>query len=441
MSHPRVPIGMLFKVVNGATPKSGEEDLWDGDIPWITPADLGKSSTANIAKGARSITREGLQSCGTQIVPVGSIVISTRAPIGHTSIAAEPLCFNQGCRGLIPIKTVFSKFGYWAILSENPTLQSEGQGTTFQELSRDKLKAIRIPLPDLPTQRRIADFLDRETARIDLLIEKKQRLVAVLSEKLSAFISNAVRGYFTSSGATRCSDIEWFDSYPEYWIRMPLKALGNGPGAIFIDGNWIESKDLSGSGVRYLTTGNVGQGVYKEQDARFISNETFSRLKCTEVFPGDILISRLNPPIGRACIVPDLGARIVTSVDNVIVRPGDHIDRQFIVHLLTSVEHFENTSNIARGTTMQRISRSALGKIRIPLPPLVEQGEIARKLNAQAQAHLLISDSIKRSIDRLREYRSALITAAVTGQIDVDSHTRSGATDRRLDTTEEELGA
>ena len=90
---------------------------------------------------------------------------------------------------------------------------------------------------------------------------------------------------------------------------------------------------------------------------------------------------------------------------------------------------------------MQRISRSALGKIRIPLPPLVEQGEIARKLNAQAQAHLLISDSIKRSIDRLREYRSALITAAVTGQIDVDSHTRSGATDRRLDTTEEELGA
>lgn len=295
--------------------------------------------------------------------------------------------------------------------------------------------------PDLATQRQIANFLDRETARIDLLIEKKQRLVALLGEKVATQLSRAVRGFLTSSDAERSKGIDWMDGFPKHWTRMPLKALGHGNNSVFIDGDWIESKDLSDSGIRYLTTGNVGLGFYKEQGAGFITPETFEKLNCTEVLPGDILISRLNPPIGRACIVPDLGTRIVTSVDNVIVRPDHHFDRGFIVHILSSREHFENTSNIARGTTMQRISRSALGNIRIPVPPLAEQHEISRQLDRHAQQYHHLAKAIFQSIDRLKEYRSALITAAVTGQIDVRTYAKSDAPDRRLDAIQEEMGA
>ena len=113
------------------------------------------------------------------------------------------------------------------------------------------------------------------------------------------------------------SGIDWIGEVPEHWDRITLQNSAN----TFIDGDWIESPDIAPEGIRYITTGNIGVLNYKEQGNGYITEDTFKRLDCTEVFPGDILISRLNEPIGRSCIIPDLNNRIVTSVDNVIYRP------------------------------------------------------------------------------------------------------------------------
>lgn len=164
---------------------------------------------------------------------------------------------------------------------------------------------------------------------------------------------------------------------------LPLAFIARNKGGLFIDGDWIESKDLSDEGVKYLTTGNVGVGEFKEQGSGFISEETFAKLRCTEVKPGDILISRLNLPVGRACIVPDLAQKLVTSVDNVIMRPCDDFDRRFLVYLLSTPRHLESTSNLARGTTMQRISRSILGRVRLNVPDLPTQKRIANFLDRE----------------------------------------------------------
>ncbi|MBC6405248.1 MAG: restriction endonuclease subunit S, partial [Rhodospirillales bacterium] len=182
-SFSEVPIGAAFDVFNGATPASGKPAYWDGDIPWVGPADLGKLKSRFIEHGGRSITAEGYASCGTRMVPAGTILLSIRAPIGHMAIAAQPLCFNQGCRGLVPRPMVRTDFAYWSLLSRRSQLEAAGQGTTFVELGRHQLRAERIPLPDLEIQKAIAAFLDRETARIDGLIETKQRFVALLGEK------------------------------------------------------------------------------------------------------------------------------------------------------------------------------------------------------------------------------------------------------------------
>ena len=109
--------------------------------------------------------------------------------------------------------------------------------------------------------------------------------------------------------------ISWIGEIPGHWETMQLKFTANKSGCCFIDGDWIESTDISEEGIRYITTGNVGVLEYKEQGDSFISEDTFEKLGCTEVYPGDILISRLNEPIGRSCIMPDLGMRIITSVD------------------------------------------------------------------------------------------------------------------------------
>lgn len=214
--------------------------------------------------------------------------------------------------------------------------------------------------------------------------------------------------------AYKDSGVEWLPSMPVQWGTIPLRYVANGENSIFIDGDWIESKDISDEGVRYITTGNVGDGFYKEQGSGFISEETFSELNCTEVKPGDILISRLNLPIGRACLVPDLGSKIVTSVDNVIVRAGPDVVPRYLVYLLSAKEYFSHTEILARGATMQRVSRTILGNIRLCLPSVKEQTAIASFLDHEtAKLDALIAKQEK-LIELLQEKRQALISHAVT---------------------------
>ena len=151
------------------------------------------------------------------------------------------------------------------------------------------------------------------------------------------------------------SIVDWLGEVPSHWESVPIKYLALDKDSLFLDGDWIESKDISSEGIRYITTGNVGEGNYKEKGSGFISEATFKKLGCTEVYEGDILVSRLNNPIGRACLVPNLNNRVVTSVDNVIFRPDTKYDKGFLVHLFSSKDYFKHTGNLARGATMQRI--------------------------------------------------------------------------------------
>ena len=111
-----LPIKRISKIINGATPSSGESSYWDGDIAWVTPADLSKISTPYLNNGLRSISLSGYNSCGTSIVPVGSIVFSSRAPIGSLGIVAKELCTNQGCKSLVVGKKCDSKYLYGSSL-------------------------------------------------------------------------------------------------------------------------------------------------------------------------------------------------------------------------------------------------------------------------------------------------------------------------------------
>jgi type I restriction enzyme S subunit len=157
----------------------------------------------------------------------------------------------------------------------------------------------------------------------------------------------------------------------------------------FSDGNWIESKDQSTQGIRLIQTGNVGNGIYidKEGVAKYISEETFCKLKCSEVYPNDILISRLPKPVGRACIVPDIRKKMITAVDCTIVRVNDKIcDNKYLLYSLMDERYFEQINLLLAGSTRQRISRNNLGNIKIILPPFSEQKRIAKIIGKKLEA-------------------------------------------------------
>ena len=165
----------------------------------------------------------------------------------------------------------------------------------------------------------------------------------------------------------------FLDSFTLAWEQRKLSSLCDK----FTDGDWIEAKDQSNSGVRLIQTGNVGIAEYidKPNNKKWVSNSTFETLHCEEVFEGDILISRLPEPAGRACIVPNLGTKMITAVDCTIVRVSDNTSNEFLLQYLSSQKYFDEVNTCLAGGTRQRISRSNLANFDVPIPTKKKEQE------------------------------------------------------------------
>jgi len=163
------------------------------------------------------------------------------------------------------------------------------------------------------------------------------------------------------------------------WEKIALEELC----AFFDDGDWIETKDQSPDGIRLIQTGNVGKGFYKDKDSksRFISEETFTALSCKEIFEGDLLISRLPDPVGRGTILPQLSKKSITSVDCTIIRTKKEICLPKYLLAVTMTPFYQDgVSMYLTGSSRTRISRSNLGKVLIPVPPLEVQYKIVEEI-------------------------------------------------------------
>ncbi len=216
----------------------------------------------------------------------------------------------------------------------------------------------------------------------------------------------------------KSSGIGWIKDIPSSWEITKVKYLATEPGTLFLDGDWIESDVIEESGIRYLTTGNVGAGFYKEQGCGYISEKTFSELHCLNVYPGDLMISRLNEPIGRACIIPDTESRYVVAVDNVILRPNANYNKKFIMYGMNADGYAEHANMIARGATMSRISRSQLGQFWLAFPNIEEQQAIADFLDKECAQIDSIAADLEKQIALLQQYKKSLITETVTKGLD-----------------------
>jgi type I restriction enzyme S subunit len=308
---------------------------------------------------------------------------------------------------------------------------------TIAHLTGDKLRHLQIPFHAASEQTRIANFLDEQTAQIDALIAEKERLDGLLGAYRSSLISAAVTGRLdvetgavvpTEGGATGHRKTDDTTVQTTRWPKVALKRVANSAETLFTDGDWIEAPYITLEGIRLVQTGNIGVGHYKEQGYRYVSEKTFEELNCTEVYAGDMLVCRLADPVGRACLAPDLGARMITSVDNCIVRPNlREWNIHYLNYSLSGDEYLQGLEAMARGGTRDRVSRSMLGDVQIAKPPLADQTRIANFLDDQTVRVDALRKHCREHITLLREYRSSLISAAVTGQLDIDNFKRGVA--------------
>lgn len=405
-----------FNVYAGATPKSGNSEFWDGDIVWVTPADY-TTEQKYVSEGRKRITSEGFESCSTEMIPAGSLIFSKRAPIGLVAINTVDLCTNQGCLSCVPFDENDVEYFYYALSCFSEQFDLYGSGTTFKEISADAFVNFPIPCPDFKTQQDISEYLRGRCAEIDALITAKEKTNALLRERRQSIIYEAVTKGLNPDAPMKDSGIEWIGMIPESWDVVRIKHLRNREENSFEDGDWIEAPSISETGIRYLTTGNIGDGNYKEQGNGFVTQETFDALKCKYAYPGDLVFSRLNAPYGRSCILPNHYPEYVLAVDNVILRTD--CCKKFLCYLTQCTGYQRVVEEKANGTTMKRISRTNLGDIALPIPTLEEQEAIAMYLDTECVATDSVISANEETIQKLKEYRQSIIYEAVTGKIEI----------------------
>ncbi|MGI8682805.1 MAG: restriction endonuclease subunit S [Mycobacteriales bacterium] len=183
-------LGRDIEIVSGATPDSGNPTYWDGDLVWITPTDLGALKQADVMSSARKITQEGFDSCSTQWVPPGAVVMSSRAPIGHLGVARVQLCTNQGCKSFVPPDGLLPEYLRFALQAAMPRIRAAGSGTTFNEVSVSKLRTLSVPAPPVSVQLRLVDRL-QHLEEICSVLNRRQHRVLELSAALRLSALNA----------------------------------------------------------------------------------------------------------------------------------------------------------------------------------------------------------------------------------------------------------
>lgn len=183
----------LFDIVSGTTPDSSNADYWDGDIPWITPADF-KTEDHFVSEGKRHLTQKGYDSCGTKLVPQGSIIFSKRAPIGSVVLASNELCTNQGCLSCVSKENAESRYFYYAMSIFTDAYNMLGDGTTFKEISATTFSSFELPYPSKDEQLSIANYLDAKTSKIESAITSLEAQRDDLNALKQSIISEAVTG-------------------------------------------------------------------------------------------------------------------------------------------------------------------------------------------------------------------------------------------------------
>ena len=411
----------LCHIINGGTPKSSEPRYWYGEVTWITPEDLGNLDKRNILSSKRKITSDGQQNSSATIIPAGSLVLSTRAPIGHIGIAGVNLCTNQGCRGLVMRHECSEVYHYFQFSAYRTALEELGQGSTFSELSTDSLGSFRIGLPPLPEQRAIAAFLDRETARIDALVAKRERLIELLQEKRAALISDAVTKGLPADAAaqagldpnvpTRDSGVEWLGEIPAHWEVMRLKHL-----ATVNDEALPETTD-PGMEIAYVDIGNVDsiQGI---TDAEVMLFEDAPSRARRVVRQGDVIVSTVRTYLRAIAQIETTDANLIVSTGFAVIRPRQ-MDYGYVAYVATAPYFVGSVVAHSVGVSYPAINASELACLDVVFPPIDEQCAIAAFLDFEtAKIHALVG-KVCEAIDRLKELSMALISAAVTGKIDV----------------------
>lgn len=365
-------LGEVCTIVSGSTPKTSVTSYWDGNIKWITPAELNED-TFYIMDSVRHITEEGKEKTGLSYLPTGTVILSSRAPIGKTAIAGCEMCCNQGFKNLICSDAIYNEYLYFFLKSKTDYLNSLGRGATFKEISKSIVENIEIPLPEVNQQKEIAE----KFKKLEQLISLRKQQLAKLDELVK------VRFVEMFENVTEENALENLCHFIDYRGKTPEK---------------------SDSGLPFITAKNIRMHYMSFDTQEFISKENYDKVM-TRGIPkvGDVVFTT-EAPLGNVCRIPQfdtdfyIGQRIITMQTKLL-------NPVYLEYALSSDDFKRNLVGKSSGSTVTGIRSKLLGKLTIPVPSKGLQNQFAAFVERVDQQ----KRTVQQSLEKLELMKKALM--------------------------------
>ena len=316
-------LGDVCTVVNGGTPKTGVSEYWNGANLWITPAEMGKRLNPYVGDSERKITEVGLRDSSARMLPPYSVVLSSRAPIGHLVINTKPMATNQGCKGLVPSAQLEHKFLYYYLSSIVDLLNELGSGATFKELSGGKLKEVGIPLPPLLEQQRIVGLLDEAFGGIATAKANAEKNL----QNARALFESHLQAVFDASGGR--------------WERITLESLLERNWIVgHLDGNhggdYPRKEEFISAGVPYISANCMDGESVNMSRAKYLSPSRAAKLRKGIAIDEDVLFAH-NATVGPVAILRTAEAKVILGTSLTYYRCNrNFILPRYLAHYMRS---------------------------------------------------------------------------------------------------------
>ncbi len=400
----------------GGTPAKDNVEYWRGDIPWVSPKDMKVSLVVDTED---KITADAIRESATKLIPAGAVLIVVRSGIlAHSipvALAGREVTLNQDLKAMVPRVELAPEYLVYLIAGMQRELLVEWkkEGATVESLEHESVACTPTPLPDMPEQRAIAGFLDRETARIDALVAKKERLIELLQEQRTVLITRAVTKGLDPTVPMKDSGVEWLGEIPAHWRALALKRIGDlQAGAGFPD----DEQGIRDEELPFFKVGDMGaNGNEREMlvHQHTVSRATARRLGAF-VFPaGTIVFAK----VGAALLLNRRRLLVrLSCIDNNMMGfiPVD-CDRTWAMYWLSELD----MGRLANPGAVPSVNEGQMREMPAAVPPPSEQRAITAFLDRETARIDALVAKVRDAIERLKELRTALISAAVTGKIDV----------------------
>jgi len=379
-------LGEIGEIIGGGTPSTSVEEYWNGEISWITPADLSNYSNKYIACGKRNITQLGLENSSATLIPKGGILFSTRAPIGYVAIADKPLSTNQGFKNLYPFMDISKEFIYYFLLAEKERIKLFASGTTFQELSTSVFSKILISLPPLAEQHRIVQKIEQLFALVDIIEVNKKALEKLIEQAKNQVLSDAIAGKLTRQdpndepaeellkriGKTTAPDTPYEKMLPKGWAWCRGNQILNP----------MESQKPLGEKFDYIDISSIDNRQNKITEIKTIAVTEAPSRASRKVKFGDTLFSMVRPYLRNIAFVDKKYSNCIASTGFYVCTPNKTLFPKYLFYLMMSDYVVQGLNKYMKGDNSPSINNEDITNFIFPLPPIAEQHRIIQNIES-----------------------------------------------------------